>query len=201
MSIAIIGWGSLIWCPGSLLMSTRWKPRGPKLPVEFRRVSADRRLTLVIDPKVAASPTWWVRSEFSDARRAVENLRTREGHRTVRIGLCTLKDALMIEGDKNRPPASEPEKDAVERIASWMKRRPRIKGVIWTALDAKGDVHDGVSAIKHLNQLKDVDESALQRAREYIECAPKEIDTPIRQAVLAEFEWSVKRLSRTLFER
>jgi hypothetical protein len=38
--IAIIGWGSLISSPGSLLLSSRWHTDGPLLPVEFARVSS-----------------------------------------------------------------------------------------------------------------------------------------------------------------
>jgi hypothetical protein len=50
MKIAVIGWGSLIWCPGSLRIQTAWHNDGPSLPIEFARILKDGRLTLVIRP-------------------------------------------------------------------------------------------------------------------------------------------------------
>lgn len=48
MAIAILGWGSLIWCPGNLRIRGPWRHDGPVLPIEFARISADGRLTLVV---------------------------------------------------------------------------------------------------------------------------------------------------------
>jgi hypothetical protein len=49
MKIVILGWGSLIWDPRDLPHQEPWLDDGPKLPLEFSRISKDRRLTLVID--------------------------------------------------------------------------------------------------------------------------------------------------------
>jgi len=53
--IAILGWGSLIYELGELesYVASDWKDGGPKLPIEFSRVSSSRdgALTLVIDEK------------------------------------------------------------------------------------------------------------------------------------------------------
>lgn len=38
--IAVIGWGSLIWCPKGLKIRDKWKNDGPKLPIEFARISS-----------------------------------------------------------------------------------------------------------------------------------------------------------------
>lgn len=32
MNVGILGWGSLIWCPGGLRIRTRWHSDGPPLP-------------------------------------------------------------------------------------------------------------------------------------------------------------------------
>ena len=50
MKIAILGWGSLVWDPGSLSqLCGLFEQGGPTLRIEFSRVSEDGRLTLVID--------------------------------------------------------------------------------------------------------------------------------------------------------
>jgi hypothetical protein len=51
-AIAVIGWGSLIWCPGILRTKSRWHSDGPALPIEFARISGDNRLSLVIHPGI-----------------------------------------------------------------------------------------------------------------------------------------------------
>lgn len=43
--IAVIGWGSLIWCPKGLKIRDKWKgeeekEKGPKLPIGFARISS-----------------------------------------------------------------------------------------------------------------------------------------------------------------
>jgi hypothetical protein len=74
MQIAVIGWGSLIWCPGSLQIKSRWHSDGPALPIEFARISNDKRLTLVIQPGSPDQRTYWALSEFDDLKAARANL-------------------------------------------------------------------------------------------------------------------------------
>src|SRR5437870_1628490 len=81
MQIAVIGWGSLIWCPGCLRIKSRWHCDGPALPIEFARISGDKRLTLVIHP---GSPeettpdqrTYWALSELENLTAARKNLQS-----------------------------------------------------------------------------------------------------------------------------
>src|SRR5579871_2538178 len=79
MRIAIIAWGSLIWCPGNLALSTRWRADGPLLPIEFSRISGDGRLTLVIRPGARNVATYWARISIDNLTDATENLAEREG--------------------------------------------------------------------------------------------------------------------------
>lgn len=52
MKIAVIGRGSLIWCPRGLRIASRWHLDGRELPLEFVRTSGDGRLTLIICPDI-----------------------------------------------------------------------------------------------------------------------------------------------------
>ncbi len=73
MEIAVIGWGSLIWCPGSLRIKTKWRSEGPDLPIEFARISSDGRLTLVIHRLAGTAPLLAI-SELETLTEARENL-------------------------------------------------------------------------------------------------------------------------------
>jgi hypothetical protein len=79
MNIAVLGWGSLIWCPGSLRIKTKWHSNGPCLPIEFARISNDGRLTLVIHPSAPKVRTYWALSELDELQQARVNLANREG--------------------------------------------------------------------------------------------------------------------------
>jgi hypothetical protein len=49
---AVLAWGSLVWDPRDLQTAAEFVANGPLLPIEFCRISADGRLTLVIDETV-----------------------------------------------------------------------------------------------------------------------------------------------------
>ena len=72
--IVCLGWGSLIWRPGSLPTIGDWHADGPELPVEFARQSRDDRITLVIEPGSERVPVLWTRltvGSVDAARRAL----------------------------------------------------------------------------------------------------------------------------------
>ena len=50
MIIAILGWGSLIWEPKELEFDRKigWLENGPILPIEFARISNNKRLTSLL---------------------------------------------------------------------------------------------------------------------------------------------------------
>jgi hypothetical protein len=99
MRLAVIGWGSLIWCPGELAIATRWHLNGPFLPLEFARISKDGRPTLVIHPHAAQVRTYWAISRFDDLGDAIENLRKREGTNTKCIAYQAQSSASSIISD------------------------------------------------------------------------------------------------------
>src|ERR1700678_3318401 len=79
MRIAIFGWGSLIWCPGSLKLATRWFRDGPMLPVEFARISKGDPVTLVVHRDSRDQRTLWAIGDSDSICAAQDSLREREG--------------------------------------------------------------------------------------------------------------------------
>jgi len=43
MKIAVLAWGSLVWDRRDLAVAGNFEPTGPRLPIEFCRVSGDGR--------------------------------------------------------------------------------------------------------------------------------------------------------------
>ena len=79
MSFACLGWGSLIWDPGSLPVSGVWSKDGPSLPLEFARESRDGRMILVIVEDLPQIPTLWAKLAVTTLEEAVQILLEREG--------------------------------------------------------------------------------------------------------------------------
>ena len=177
MRIAILGWGSLIWCPRGLPQEGSWEKGGPHLPIEFSRISSDGRITLVIDPTNGESvPTRFALSPRADLEDAICDLRTREGTTATNIGFIDLKHGT--ERCKVYPKAA-----AV--IHDWAKGK-EFDGVVWT--DLPPNFQDELrmpfsleNAQKYLNGLP---KSVAQQARKYIQNAPPEVDTPLRRNLL-----------------
>lgn len=93
MKIAVLAWGSLVWDRRDLAVVDNFEPNGPHLPIEFCRVSGNRRLTLVIDEACGATcPAYVAKSSFDDLDDALENLWVREGSSRL------LKKSLALDG-------------------------------------------------------------------------------------------------------
>lgn len=182
MNIAIIGWGSLIWDPRELPHYGPWRQGGPKLPIEFSRVSKDGRLTLVIDPSAEVIPTCFAISPRTDIDDAVEDLRQREGTGKSQIGCF---DALTKVSSLAKHPNQH---DVTSVIQTWCDSQ-KIDACVWTALppnfeEAVGKKFSVETAVEYLEGLaKPVREVALK----YMSNAPAEVDTLVRRAVDAKW--------------
>lgn len=125
MRIAIIGWGSLIWDPRELPREGTWQSGGPRLPIEFSRVSQDCRLTLVIDyENGAATQTRYVLSPRVDLDDAIEDLRVREGTNKKRIGFVDLKY------DKDSGQICSDHQKACSEVKNWLKGTEVVGSVL-----------------------------------------------------------------------
>ena len=80
MKIAVLGWGSLVWNPKreSVALNIgddKWSSDGPALPVEFARISKDKRLTLVLFPAGEKVTVLWAIMAPKNLDEAIDNLR------------------------------------------------------------------------------------------------------------------------------
>ena len=64
MKIAFLGWGSLIWDQRELRTKGNWNGDGPSLPIEYRRISRDGRITLVLYPNAEEVKTLWAHADY-----------------------------------------------------------------------------------------------------------------------------------------
>jgi hypothetical protein len=182
MKIVILAWGSLIWNPGNLAVSSDFRLDGPRLPIEFSRISGDGRLTLVIDETSGAlCPTYTAVSGFRELGAAVENLRTREGMPSTKgVGFINPESGSQSNTSLQRHPT------AVEQIRAWSNTHGR-PAVIWTALAS--NFHEPAKANKHfsveaaIRYLETCDPKTLASALAYIHQTPPEIQTPLRTAI------------------
>lgn len=182
MRIAVLGWGSLIWDRRDLMLAQTFKPNGPSLPVEFSRVSLDRRLTLVIDEAHGTPCTTHVAaSGCLDLDQAIDNLRRREGMPSADgIGFVDTREHTRGDTAWERHPR------AVLAIEHWALRQG-YAAVIWTALTSNFHEPDKAgrpfSVTAALDYLAALNAERLARALQYFRNAPPEIRTPLRAAV------------------
>lgn len=189
MKIAILGWGSLIWDPRDLEIAAAFEPVGPTLPVEFCRISKNRRLTLIIDESFGTlCQTYSAPSACAELADAMENLRLREGMPGVAdVGFVDIKT------QSRSPAAAKHHPHAIETIADWTLNNG-YDAAIWTALDRQFDSQAGEpfsvnAAMRFLQTLEAHDPEAFARALAYIRSAPAATQTPVRAA--AEAQWPV----------
>jgi hypothetical protein len=186
MNIAVIGWGSLIWCPRTLQIEPGWHKDGPMLPVEFARKSDDGRLALVIHPGSRKQRTYWANSRCESLCDAIENLRKREGKK------CRTEDIHFVDkgGSGHR---GDPK--SVNVVQKWLMKMESLEAVIWTGLPG---TYDRGSAIKYLKSLKDQAQQA--KAKKYVRLTPPQIQTRVRAAMRKE-GWTDGDLPADLFAR
>lgn len=175
MKIIILGWGSLIWEPKELEFDRKigWLQNGPILPIEFARISNNKRLTLVITPEGTPVKTLFSISTNEQLNNAVSNLIKREG--TVKRHIhsyCKINgfsdDSFLYK----------------ENIVNWINKTD-YDCVIWTNLPEnwKEKTNDRIEYLKGL----DINESLL--AKEYICRTPIQTKTKYRELIEKELNW------------
>lgn len=178
MKIACLGWGSLIWNSGNLPIQRHWFNDGPMVQVEFARKSSDGRITLVLTPDAVPVRSLWAVMDSTELEQAKKSLSEREG-----INYENHPDWIggWVDGMQNP--------EMISDLAQWTASRG-IDGVIWTALPAKfneiGVVPSEEQIVQYLRSRLGQDREI---AKEYVERAPKQIDTAYRRKIEAELNW------------
>ncbi|MEJ0003783.1 MAG: hypothetical protein WDN30_09775 [Pararobbsia sp.] len=183
ITIACIGWGSLIWSRKDLAIRGEWNSDGPPLPVEFARESDDGRITLVICSNVPNVPTYWATLDVPAMQMAKEKLAARE------FPKATEKWVKKNIGFWHRESGESYGMEA-KAIAGWAAQRD-LDGVVWTNLlcglkGARGTMPSGAEVITRLRSL---DSLAASKAEQYVRCAPPQVDTAYRRLIEKEFGW------------
>ena len=182
--IAIIGWGSLIWDLEILTPRTSgaWQmAAGPKLPMEFSRVSPKRKLGLAVclDPVVGVPcQTHVIRSTRLDIAAAIEDLRARERAPEGLIG------AYHADFQHGRMP------EVVSLVRAWCEAEG-WDGAVWTDLEPNFAAHTGrgFSMEAGIAYLKTLRGESLEEAYNYIQNAPAQTATPLRAALAEDCWW------------
>jgi hypothetical protein len=188
MRVACLGWGSLLWDPRTLPMADSFRPEGPRLPIEFSRVSTDGRVTLVIDPGASEIETYCVRMDVASLGQAIEALGVREKVAPARVRDWIGSQARDASGGAG---GGECEPVVRARIAEWLAASS-FDAVVWTALPPRTPAGDlELPSLEVLiEHLRSLEGSALERAEQYIRRAPAKVRTPHRARFEAVFGWS-----------
>ncbi len=182
--IVILGWGSLLWDLDDLApkVEGNWALRaGPRLPMEFSRISPKRRLSLVVclDPEHGVGcATHAIGSRRTTVAEARADLAARERAPRDRIGWVEASGP----GEGRMP-------EVVAAVGGWCAAQG-WSGAVWTDLEPNFAATTGraFSVAEGLAYLRTLQGESLSEARRYIRSAPAATRTPLRRA-LARNPW------------
>jgi hypothetical protein len=181
LRIACLGWGSLIWDPRGLPIRREWFKDGPFGPVEFTRQSSDGRMTLVIDPRATPTRLLWAHMFPVELSVAREALRDRESIAGAdwrsRIGSSQRGDTAPVH---------------IPDLPEWAEAHG-LDAAVWTALGPRFRGEDRSPSIDEvIEYLRGLGGPIRENAKQYIERAPRQIDTDFRRQIEAAMGWSCR---------
>lgn len=184
MAIAILGWGSLLWDIENLAPHVLgdWQMQaGPRLPMEFSRISPKRKLGLVVclDPVDGTPcPTHACASTRATLAEAQADLAARERAPLSRIGY-----ASATAGEGRLP-------QVVAAVQDWCAATG-WDGAVWTDLEPNFSDHTGqpFSLPAALAYLQTLHGDSLVEAHRYIQSAPRFTQTPLRKLLQFDPWW------------
>lgn len=182
LTIACLGWGSLIWDPRDLPIRGCWFDDGPLLPIEFARESRDGRITLVICDVyvVYRVRALWVLMEESDREAARRALASRES-----VSKDEIDNSIGFWEASGKSSGA-----AAQEIAGWAQIK-RLDAVVWTSLEVglRNERGKLPTIDRILDHLRSLPHAQGKLAEEYIRKAPPQIDTDYRRRIAKEFGW------------
>ncbi|MGD9713047.1 MAG: hypothetical protein AB7V46_13390 [Thermomicrobiales bacterium] len=189
MKIACLGWGSLVWHPGNLPLSCKWKKDGPALPIEFARESSRSRITLIISDVPDTVVSLWALMSVDTLDAAKFALAKREDVPDEYIQY-SIGWWRKLDGASHGRGA--------DVIAKWAPAYD-LDAVVWTNLKPgfkKGakTVPPYADVLKYFQGLIERGEHA--PAEEYVRKAPEQVMTPYRRSLQKDLGWTPIRPSR-----
>lgn len=181
MKIACLGWGSLVWNPGRLSLSSGWYSDGPELPIEFARESSDGRMTLVLVDDSKQSPALWAILSATDIETAKTDLAEREG-----ISRENIKNSIGY-WDAN---SGKSHGKCAGKISRWASAKG-FDGVVWTNLtygfrSTRGQLPSITDIIAHLEKLLPKQK---KEAEDYVRKTPVQVRTAFRTELENKLGW------------
>lgn len=180
--IVCLGWGSLCWDPRTLpVQAGHWETDGPALPVEFTRVSQDKRVTLAITPGAPETPVLWKPLHLDRLDKAISALADRE-----KIKPANIQYSIGIWSAQQTSHHAQ-----VTAIGSWAAERG-IEAVIWTALKPRfKEESDRIPNVEEVIQcLNGLEDEVRATAEQYVRRAPAQIATPYRAVIEERLGWT-----------
>lgn len=177
MTIACLGWGSLIWSHGSLPIKGAWQDDGPLMPIEFARQSGDGRITLVITPGALPIRVLWVPLNIATGEAA-------------RVALAERENVPPTSRDRAIGFWNASDNQSGSTLAEWATKRS-ITSVVWTALGPKiGDTRRTPTIAEVIEYLGGLDGDLKDKAEEYVRRAPEQVATIYRAQIEAALGWT-----------
>jgi hypothetical protein len=179
MKIGILGWGSLLTERKELeIENTKWYNDGPFVPIEFARISKDKRLTLVIHPAFDEVQTYYAVSIFTKLDAAIANLALRE--KTEK----KLENVAYINFNSGEIRSKKLQDELKKKISIWNLNK-NLDALIWTDLDEnfKASINQPFSLEASIRHLKSLNRHEFEVAKNYILKAPDQTITKHRNAL------------------
>ena len=158
-----------------------WFEDGPFAPVEFTRKSSDGRMTLVIDPRAMPTRLLWAHMfpvELSVAREALRDRECIAGADWLsRIGSWQHGDTAPVH---------------IPDLPEWAGAHG-LDAAVWTALGPRFRGKNRSPSIDEvIEYLRGLCGPIREHAKQYIERAPRQIDTDFRRQIENAMGWSCR---------
>ncbi len=180
MKIGILGWGSLLTEQGELeIENNKWNNDGPHVPIEFARISKDKRLTLVIHPAFDEVQSYYAVSTFTKLDAAISNLALRE--KTEK----KLDNIAYINFNSGEIRSKKLQDELKKKFSIWNLNK-NLDALIWTDLDEnfKASIDQPYSLEASIKHLKSLTPPEFEKAKNYILNAPNQTITKYRKALV-----------------